>query len=153
VLLLSEYIIARASSNQTLARFYSDRFRGEAKAAFDAWMATQPFEKANAPVHAFVTNLYQPRLLEEARQAKAESRRLWQQAGEAGRTSRNYVLITLLLASALFCSGAALKFDTVWIHRAVLALGPAAFVFAADACGCFPYDSKCKIESSQEIFL
>src|SRR5512136_2342450 len=34
VLLFSQHINARVSSNETLARFYADRFRGEAKAAF-----------------------------------------------------------------------------------------------------------------------
>jgi hypothetical protein len=41
------------------------------------------------------------------------------------------VLITVLLASALFCGGTASKFEAVWIRRAVLALGLAAFIFAA----------------------
>ena len=93
-------------------------------------MATQPFENSNAPAHPFATNLYQPRLLEESRVAEAESQKLWQQAGDAGRNSRGYVLITVLLASALFCGGTAAKFDAIWIRRAVLALGLAAFVFA-----------------------
>ena len=131
VMLFSEYINARASSNEALARFYADRFRGEAKTAFEAWMATKPFENPDAPAHPFVTNLYQPRLLEDARAAEAESQRLWQEAGNAGRNSRSYVLITVLLASALFCGGTASKFEALWIRRAVLALGLAAFVFAA----------------------
>jgi hypothetical protein len=131
VMLFSHYINARASSSETLARFYADRFRGEAKTAFEAWMATHPFENANAPAHPFVTNLYQPRLLADASVAEAESQRLWQEAGEAGRTSRGYVLITVLLASALFCGGTASKFDMLWIRRAVRALGLAAFVLAA----------------------
>jgi len=131
VLLFSQHINARANSNETLARFYADRFRGEAKTAFQAWLATQPFENTNAPPHPFVADLYHPRLLAEASQAEAESQRLWKQAGEAGRTSRSYVLITVLLASALFCGGTASRFDALWIRRAVLALGLAAFVFAA----------------------
>ena len=131
VLLFSQYINARADSNETLARFYADRFRGEAKTAFQAWMATRPFEDTNAPAHPFVTNLYQPRLLTEASLAEAESQRLWQQAGEAGRTGRSYVLVTVLLASALFCGGTAPKFDKLWVRRAVMALGLGAFAFAA----------------------
>jgi hypothetical protein len=130
VLLFSEYINARASSNEALARFYSDRFRGEAKTAFDAWMAMKPFETPNAPPHPFVTNLYHPRLLAEALTAEAESERLSVQGGEAGRVSRAYILVTVLLASALFCGGTASKFDQPWMRRAVLALGLAAFVFA-----------------------
>jgi len=131
VQLFSHYVNARASSNEALARFYADRFRDEAKTAFDAWMATHPFENTNAPAHPFLTNFYQPRLLEDARQAETESQELWQQAGNAGRNSRSYVLITVLLASALFCGGTASKFQAEWIRRAVLALGLAAFVFAA----------------------
>ena len=130
VLLFSQHINARASSNEALARFYADRFRGEAKSAFDAWMATQPFENSNAPPHPFVTNLYKPRLLAEAAVAEAEGQRLWEQSGEAARNARNYVLITVLLASALFCGGTASKFDAIWIRRTVLGLGLAAFLFA-----------------------
>lgn len=130
VLLFSQYINARAGSNETLARFYSDRFRGEAKSAFETWMATGPFENVNAPAHPFVTNFYQPRLLEDARQAEAESQVFWQQAGEAARTSRNYVLLTVVLASALFCGGTASKFEALWIRRTVLGLGLGAFIFA-----------------------
>src|SRR5215470_2496176 len=38
VLLFTQHINARANSNETLARYYAERFRGEAKQAFDAWM-------------------------------------------------------------------------------------------------------------------
>jgi len=130
VMLFSQYINAHVSSNEPLARFYAERFRGEAKTAFERWMATRPFENTNAPPHPFVTNLYQPRLLEDARLAEAESQRRWDRAGEAGRTSRSYVLLTVLLASALFCGGTASRFDQAWVRRAVVLLGLAAFVFA-----------------------
>jgi hypothetical protein len=130
VLLFSQHINARANSNETLARFYSDRFRAEAKTAFEAWMATHPYENSTAPPHPFVTNLYQPRLLAEAGREENESQQLWVQAGEAARAARSYVLVTVLLASALFCGGAATKFETRWIQRSVLLLGLTAFIFA-----------------------
>jgi hypothetical protein len=41
------------------------------------------------------------------------------------------VLLTVLLACALFCGGTAAKFDALWIRRAVLVLGLLAFLFAA----------------------
>lgn len=130
VMLFSQYINARATTNEPLARFYADRFRGEAKAAFQAWLATRPFENPTAITHPFGTNFYQPRLLAEANAAEVESQQLWQQGGEAGRVSRGYVLITVLLATALFCGGTAQKFDVPRVRRAVLWLGLAAFVFA-----------------------
>lgn len=130
VLLFSQYVNAHASSNETLARYYSDRFRGEAKTAFDAWLADRPFENSRSAAHPFVTNYYRPKLLEDARIASIESETLWQEAGEAGRNGRSYVLVTVLLATALFCAGIAVKFEAIWIRRAVLALGLAAFAFA-----------------------
>ncbi len=132
VLLFSQYVNARAASNEPLSQFYAARFRGEAKTAFEKWLVTRPFERTNAPAHPFVTNFYHPRLLQEAQAAETESQRLWQQAGEAGRTGRGYVLITVLLASALFCGGTASKFESPWARRAVLALGLVAFLFAAE---------------------
>ena len=131
VMLFSEYMNAHAISNETLARFYADRFRGEAKTAFAAWMATQPFENTSAPPHPFVTNFYRPRLLEEAQSEENAAQGMWEKAGEAGRTSRSYVLLTVVLACALFCAGMAAKFEVPWIRRTVLALGLLAFLFAA----------------------
>jgi hypothetical protein len=132
VLLFSQFINAHADSNETLARFYSDRFRGEAKTAFQAWMATRPFENPNALPHPFVTNFYQPSLLKEVQQAEDESQSYETKAGEAGRVSRNYILITVVLACALFCGGTAVKFDAHWVRRTVLGLGLAAFLFAVE---------------------
>jgi hypothetical protein len=130
-MLFCEYINARAASNETTAHFYADRFRGEAKDAFRAWMAFDPFENTNAPPHPFVASLYKPKLLTEAHEAEAESQRFWEQAGDAGRTGRSYVLTTVLLACALFCGGTASKFDSAWVRRAVLAVGLSAFTLAA----------------------
>lgn len=131
VLLFSQYINARASSNEPLAHFYADRFRGEARAAFDQWLSSRPFENLEAPPHPFVTNLYQPRLLQAADEAEAVTAREFSVAGEAGRNSRSFILITVVLASALFCGGIASRFDHPWIRKVVLAMGMAAFLFAA----------------------
>jgi hypothetical protein len=130
VMLFSEYINARANSNQVTAQFYADRFRGEAREAFKAWIATNPFDNTNAPPHPFVASLYKPKLVTEAEDAQAESQRLWEQAGNAGRNGRGYVLVTVLLASALFCGGTASKFDSPWVRRTVLVVGLGAFCVA-----------------------
>lgn len=131
VMLFSEYVNARVASNAILANFYADRFRTDAKTAFDKWIALHPFTNPAAPPHPFVTNLYQPRLLVQARDAEDKSEQLWVQAGNAGRNSRSYVLLTVSLAAALFFSGTASKFQTGWIHQCVLVLGLLAFIFAA----------------------
>ncbi len=130
VLLFSQHINARVSSNFLLAEFYSDRFRGEAKTAFNAWLAMKPFENSNAPPHPFVPALYQPQLLRDAGAAQAEGERYAQQSGDAGRVSRNYILVTVLLACALFCGGIGPKFELRWIRLSVMGLGLGVFVFA-----------------------
>jgi len=130
VLLFSHYIDARFNSNEVLASFYSNRFRAEAGQAFQAWLATRPFEDTNAPLHPFVPSLYKPVLLADAGRLQDESQQLWKRSVEAGRNGRSYVLVTVLLASALFCGGVAAKFDALWMRRSVLALGLAAIVFA-----------------------
>ena len=70
-----------------LAQYYADRFRNEAKTAFNAWMATRPFENPDAPPHPFVTNLYQPRLLTEAA-ASGRRESAIMAAGGRSRTQR-----------------------------------------------------------------
>lgn len=130
VMLFSEYINARAASNEFIARFYADRFRGDAKVAFNAWIATNPFENSNAPPHPFVPSLYKPKLLDSAEEAQSESQRLWEQAGNAGRNGRTYVLMTVLLASALYCGGTASKFNAEWVRKTVLAVGLSALTVA-----------------------
>ncbi len=138
VLLFSQYLNAQANSNRSLAQFYADRFRGEAKQAFEAWMATKPYENPNAPPHPFVESLYQPRLREEARLAEDEGQRFWEKAGAAGRVSRTYILVTVLLASTLFCGGAASKFEQVWVRKGVLIIGMAALIFAIERLWALP---------------
>ena len=131
VMLFSEYVNARATSNEVLTAFFTNRFRPEAKVAFDKWITMNPFTNPNAPPHPFVTNLYQPRLLVESREHEEESQKLWDKAGEASKNARNYVLVTVSLAAALFFAGAASRFQTGWIHHAVLILGLFSFLFAA----------------------
>lgn len=130
VMLFSQFVNARSSSNEALAKFYANRFRDDAKVAFEAWLATQPFEDEASPTHPFSTNFYQPKLLSDAAAGEVEAAKLLQQSAEAGRISRAYVLVTVLLATALFCGGTASKFDTNWIRRSALGLGLAAFCFA-----------------------
>src|SRR5262249_21428474 len=48
VMLFSQYVDAHFGSNETLARFYADRFRDEAKTAFNTWEAMKPFGNPNA---------------------------------------------------------------------------------------------------------
>jgi len=130
VVLFSQFVNAHTSSNEALAHFYADRFRGDAKQAFEEWLATRPFENPSAAPHPFVTNHYHPSLLRSAEEAQRETSRQFVAAGEAGRIARSYILVTVVLACALFCGGTAAKFDQPLSRRIILVLGLGAFVFA-----------------------
>src|SRR5271165_6684622 len=54
-------INAKMSGNQKLADFYTARFAGELKVAYDKWLALKPFDNPAAPPHPFVPGLYVPR--------------------------------------------------------------------------------------------
>jgi hypothetical protein len=45
----SSWLDAKFQGNQQLAAFYERRFRDEYRAAFDAWMALDPFNNTQAP--------------------------------------------------------------------------------------------------------
>src|SRR4051812_29170860 len=132
VMLFSLYINARAATNEPLANFYAERFRGEAKVAFEGWTASKPFENSNAPAHPSVASLYKPKLLTEVEAAETQSQELAQRSGEAGRASRGYILVTVVLACALFCGGTAPKFENLSVRRILLGIGLAAFAFALE---------------------
>jgi hypothetical protein len=121
--ILTQYLNAKNSSNEPLARIYSERFRPELRLAFDAWMSTRPFENSNASPHPFVTNIYQPPILADADRFDSESDRLWSLAEDADKVSRRYILTTVLLAAALFFGGTAPQLKTPRGRRAVLLLG------------------------------
>ena len=88
-----------------VAQFYQQRFRPEFQPAFDAWMATRPFDNPDAPRTPFVMPEYQvaanadaARLDGQAELAAAQVRRDIQRAS-------NYVLSVVLYAVVLFFAG------------------------------------------------
>jgi hypothetical protein len=65
--MFTELMDAQMSGNDKLARFYSDRLPPDLRKAYDAWLAQKPHENPGADPHPFVSNLYQPRFVEDAR--------------------------------------------------------------------------------------
>jgi hypothetical protein len=123
VFLFSQYVNARNTSNEPLARIYAREFPAGLKEAFEKWQRARPHENADAPGNPFATNYYQPPFVAEADQIDSESDRFWQLAEESDKTSRRYILTTVLLAAALFFGGTAPQLKTPKGRRAVLWLG------------------------------
>ena len=65
-----QWVNATIETEDELADFYLDRFRPEFRPAFDAWLATDPFENAEAPTSPFVMDDYQLAAATEAERAR-----------------------------------------------------------------------------------
>lgn len=96
------FVDARFGGDQALADYYVSHFRTDFKPAFDAWMATDPFNNPDAPANPFQMPEYALPQLKEADRLAAQADALFQQGQDANQTSDDYVLNTVFLAAVLF---------------------------------------------------
>jgi len=126
-----EFIDAQTAGKDKLAHFYLDRFPPELRKAYDAWLTEKPFENPRADPHPFVPNLYQPRFLEDARQASADAGRNDAEGKRASAVAAHYLSNTVLFAAVLFFAGTSAKFDHRYVRQSCFFFAVAAFLFAA----------------------
>ncbi len=126
-----ELIDAQMAGKDKLAHFYSDRFPPDLRKAYDAWLAEKPFENPSADPHPFVPNLYQPRFIQDARLASAESGRNDAQAKRTSHIASQYLSNTVLFAAVLFFAGTSAKFDHRYVRQSSFFFAVTVFLFAA----------------------
>jgi hypothetical protein len=126
-----EVIDAQLAGNTKVAQFYTDRFRGNLKPAYEKWIALKPFDDPTAPPHPFVPSLYTPPFEREIQDMKAEAERVEAQGNVAGHFASSYLSNTVLLASVLFFAGTAGKFDQRHVRQFSLFFAIALFLYAA----------------------
>jgi uncharacterized membrane protein len=126
----TQWLDARAARDDRLARFYRERFRGEFRPAFEAWLATRPFERPSAPPTPFAMREY--RLATQDRAAGLEQAAAAQsdRSKAANQHADNYMLAVVLFASALFFAGISTKLHAARARTAVLGLGCVVFLGA-----------------------
>ncbi len=118
-----QWVDAHAQGDAALETFYEDRFRPEFSPAFEAWIATDPFETAGAPPTPFAMDEYQVEATEEAEQLDRDA------AASAATVTRNiqrasnYVLAVVLFAVALFFAGISSKLHTKGPRTALVVVG------------------------------
>ncbi len=128
IFLFSQYLNAHNESNAALADFYFRQFSPELKQAYEA--QNRPSKIPGAPTDPFITNLYQSPLPAQADALESVGERMWDQSLGAEKAGHQYTLISVLLATALFFSGTAPKFQTPRKRRIVLTLGLASLLIA-----------------------
>jgi hypothetical protein len=123
-----QWVDARAARRTALADFYRARFRSEFRPAFDAWIATRPFENANAPSTPFALPQYRLKATQEAERLEATAAAGSDRAKEANQRADNYMLAVVLFASSLFFAGLSTKLRSPLATALALGLGGAVFL-------------------------
>jgi hypothetical protein len=126
-----EAMNAQLRGDEKTARFYTDRFGGNLKPAYEKWLALKPLENPAAPPHPFTPELYVPAFHQEIADARAEAARLAAQSKATGEKAEGYLSNTVLLAMVLFFAGTASKFDQRHVRQSSLAFAIALFLYAA----------------------
>lgn len=133
-----QWVDADRTGDQELEDFYEERFREEFQPAFDAWIATDPFENPEAPPTPFAMPEYRV-------QSSADAAELDRQAEASAATVRrniqrsaNYVLAVVLFAVALFFAGISVKLDNERLRAVLLGVGYAVFIGAVAWIATFP---------------
>ena len=88
-----------------VAAFYVNRFRAEFKPAFEAWLATRPFENPNAPPTPFAMDQYQLTSALQAERLDAAADASTAAVLQDIQRASNCVLSVVLYAIVLFFAG------------------------------------------------
>jgi hypothetical protein len=110
VQLFMAWVNAKASSNDRLADFYSERFRPEFRQFFDAWLATKPLTNPQAASTPFTLPGYRTEHGQLARDLEKQSKALFESGHRANHVADTYVLGTVVLATVLFFCGVVQQF-------------------------------------------
>ena len=133
-----ELLAAKQAGNERLADFYVQRFPPDARKAYDAWMAQNPFENPKADPHPFVPGLYEVRGTREAAEATATAGQKLQDGRSAGNFSGAYLANTVLFATVLFFANAATKFEQRRVRLLSFVFALAIFGFAVTRLALLP---------------
>jgi hypothetical protein len=132
-----QWVNARAREQPELGAFYRKRFRDEFAPAFDAWLATRPFENPDAPATPF-------RMPEYRLAAAAEAKRLDAAAElSSAKVHRNirgsdYVLCVVLFAVSLFFAGISTRTAAPGSRKVLLGVGSLLFAGTVAWLATFP---------------
>ncbi len=115
----------------TLSNFLFARFPKELESAVEAWLATRPFQNAEAPATPFEMPEYRREALAEAERLNENAEARSEDARTFNLHSDRYVATNVLFAMILFFAGVATKLESRLAQRLMLGL---AFVFMLAAC-------------------
>lgn len=123
-----QWVDAHAQGENALKDFYEQRFSDRFRPAFDAWIATMPFENADAPETPFAMPQYRLASSDEAERLEADAVAASEEAREDIERADRYVLCVVLFAASLFFAGISTRLRTRSAEVAILGLGCVLFL-------------------------
>ena len=136
--LFNQWLNARASDTTRLTKVYEGRFRPEFKPAFEAWLATDPFNNPNAPPGPLYMPQYAISEGEEAKGLEADAERLFTEGEDANQISDNYVLNGVFLAVCLFFLAIGERFKWMPVRVAVLIMATGMLIYGLYRIAIYP---------------
>lgn len=128
-IMVNNWLNAYTQGNTKLATIFQKRFRPELQVAFAAWMALDPFNNPNAPQGPLFMPQYKVSQDELANRLDAEAEATFAQGQAANEQGDAYVLNTVFLASVLFLTAIAERFEWNIVRAMILALAMGMLLF------------------------
>jgi hypothetical protein len=122
------WVDAYIADDDRLAQFYETRFRPDFKPAFDAWIATDPFEDPDAPLTPFRLPEYQQLSRDETESLDTAAAASAEEVQQLLQRSANYVLAVVLFAVSLFFAGISTKLHAPRLRVILLVAGWVVFL-------------------------
>ena len=129
VQIFNQWLNAYYHGDTRLANLYQKRFRAEFRPAFEAWLATNPFDNPNAPAGPLLMPQYKVNLQEQANRLETEAAKTYDQGQAANQHSDEYVLNTVFLAAVLFLIAISERFEWNRVGTLILVFALGMLVF------------------------
>ena len=119
----NSWLAAKLDNKKEAAEFFERRFRDEYRTAFTAWIATDPFNNAQAPPGPIFMPEYHNAKHEQFLGLNKQAADVADQGTKSGQTGDQYVRITVLLATVLLITaiGQRFRFKPVRVVFMILA--------------------------------
>ena len=136
--MFSAWLEARAAKDTQLQAILVRRFSPEYRAAFTAWLATDPFTNPDAPPGPGYLPEYHNPGMEQAEKLNEHAAALEEAGTEARHTAEEYVRATVLFALVLFLVAVGQRFRLRGVRIATIVLAVGLFAYGLYHIGTLP---------------
>jgi hypothetical protein len=138
LVMTNSWLEAHGRGDPELMDLYERRMRSEFRPTFLAWLALDPFNNPAAPAGPLFMPQYASSFGQEAEQLEAAATEKFKDGQDANEIGDAYVLNTVFLATVLFLTAIAERFEWYAVRAVVLALAGAMLLFGLYQLAVYP---------------